>query len=56
MAKWQRYDEGTDHEALAWMLGQASADLNAAPSSTAKQMALSARLGQTDRSARASSR
>jgi len=42
MAKWQRYNAGADHEALAWMRSQAGADVNAAAISTAKQMAMSA--------------
>ncbi len=37
-AKWERYKEGTDMEALAWQRSQATADTNAAPTSTVARM------------------
>jgi pyrimidine oxygenase len=37
-AKWERYVEGTDLEALEWQRGQATADKNAASTSTVARM------------------
>jgi pyrimidine oxygenase len=37
-AKWRHYVEGTDHEALAWLGGQAGNDKNLAKQSTAELM------------------
>ncbi len=34
-AKWKRYNEGIDHDALTWMTGEAKADPNLAAGSTA---------------------
>ena len=39
-AKWQRYKDGVDVDALAWMAGQADADTNAGAGSTAKTIKL----------------
>ena len=38
-AKWRHYNEGADLDAMGWLAGQANADANAAPTSTARQMA-----------------
>lgn len=40
MAKWQRYKDGVDVDALAWMSGQADADTTASAGSTAKTIKL----------------
>jgi pyrimidine oxygenase len=40
MAKWRHYNDGVDTTALAWMAGQAGADLMATEGSTAKSIAL----------------
>ena len=37
-AKWERYKEGTDMEALAWQRSQATADVNAPATSTVARM------------------
>lgn len=40
MAKWQHYQAGADHEAIAWMAGQAAADTRSGADTNAKQYAL----------------
>ncbi len=42
MAKWQRYNDGVDTEALAWMVDQTSADTQAEEGSTARSISLPA--------------
>ena len=37
LAKWNKYREGTDHEALSWVAGQASKDTQTDMASTAKR-------------------
>jgi pyrimidine oxygenase len=37
-AKWERYKQGTDLEALAWQRTQATADVNASATSTVARM------------------
>ncbi|ORY63406.1 luciferase-like domain-containing protein [Pseudomassariella vexata] len=39
-AKWMLYNEGVDHEALAWMKGQTSKDTQADKNSTAQNISL----------------
>jgi len=41
MAKWEHYVAGADREALAWLLGKAADDVDAAETSTAKAIAAS---------------
>ncbi|MWV48165.1 pyrimidine utilization protein A [Rathayibacter sp. VKM Ac-2803] len=38
--KWKLYNDGVDHEAIAWMSGQAAADVNAENGNTATRIAL----------------
>jgi pyrimidine oxygenase len=40
MAKWNHYKAGTDTDALSWMFGQANADPNVGPGSTAQAISL----------------
>ncbi len=39
-AKWRHYQAGADHEAIAWMAGQAAADTRSGADTNAKQYAL----------------